>query len=153
MFYGIISMQDDATSKAVLQSKHIASDRIYYNTNLNVLANQLRSGDVVWIISVNRFINLSQLKAFAEFCHEKGAGLRFVSQSYLDIWNGHCWRNSFIQLTDRMIMLEQCVKGKMRQGLRLTDEEWGYVYRCLEAVTLEILAQIFSSDGILKRGS
>lgn len=113
MVYGVVSKMDDATSKAVFQSKRVAGDKIYYNTNLNALANQLQSGDVVWVINVNRFINLTQLKAFAEYCQERGVALRFIAQPYLDIGNGRCWKPSYIHLVDKMIMLEQVAKGKM----------------------------------------
>lgn len=55
MVYGVVSKMDDATSKAVFQSKRIRSNNIYYNSNLNALANQLQSGDVVWVINVKGF--------------------------------------------------------------------------------------------------
>lgn len=35
----------------------------------------------------------------------------------------------------------------------MSDEQWRYVYACIESMSLEILAKIFSSDGILKRGN
>lgn len=153
MVYGVVSKLDDAKSKALFQSKRVVGDKIYYNTNLNALANRLQSGDVVWVVDLNRFINLTQLKAFAEHCHERSVALRFISQPYLDIWNGRCWKSSFIHLVDKMIMLEQVAKGKMHQGFRMSDEQWRYVYACIESMSLEILSEIFSPDGILKRGN
>lgn len=82
-----------------------------------------------------------------------GVSLRFLSEPYLDIWNGKCWKNSFIKLVDQMIMLERCAKGKMRQDFQMTDEQWRYVNYCFETLGLQILAQIFSAEGVLKRGS
>lgn len=153
MVYGVVSKLDDVTSKAVFQSKRIRSNNIYYNSNLNALANQLQSGDVVWVINVNRFINLTQLKAFAEYCQERGVALRFIAQPYLDIGNGRCWKPSFDKLMDGMKKEEQVAKGKMYQGFHMSDEQWRYVYACIESMSLEILSEIFSPDGILKRGN
>ena len=41
----------------------------------------------------------------------------------------------------------------MTEGFRMTNEQWDYVYRCFEVMNLEVLGEIFASDGVLKRGS
>lgn len=48
---------------------------------------------------------------------------------------------------------EQKAKGMMAQGFKMTDSQWEYAYRCFELMNLDILAHLFSADGVLKRGS
>ena len=48
---------------------------------------------------------------------------------------------------------EQKAKGMMAQGFKRSDSQWEYAYRCFELMNLDILAHMFSADGVLKRGS
>ncbi len=153
MVYGIVSSLDDAGTKTVFQSKKIRNERVFYFNQLNALREMLVSGDVVYVMSVNRFLNLSQVCGVAEFCFQRGISLRFIEQPYLNVGNGKCWRKSVICLTERMLELERCVRDGMQQRFQFNEEQWSYVRKCIERMSLEILAQIFSSDGILKRGS
>ncbi len=153
MVYGIISSLDDAGTKTVFQSKKIRNERVFYFNQLNALREMLVSGDVVYVMSVNRFLNLSQVCGVAEFCFQRGISLRFIEQPYLNVGNGKCWRKSVICLTDRMLQLEKYAENRMQQVFRFNSEQWEYMSRCIERMSLEILAQIFSSDGIMKRGS
>ena len=41
----------------------------------------------------------------------------------------------------------------MAQGFKMSDSQWEYTYRCFELMNLDILAHLFSADGVLKRGS
>ena len=55
MVYGIISQLDDAATKAFFRSKKVAEENVAYSTQLSVLVKMLKSGDVVYVVSVNRF--------------------------------------------------------------------------------------------------
>ena len=52
-----------------------------------------------------------------------------------------------------MVESEQKAKGMMAQGFKMSDSQWEYAYRCFELMNLDILAHLFSTDGVLKRGS
>ena len=153
MVYGIISSLDHTATREVLQSKKIRKERMFYNDQLNVLLRVLVSGDVVYVMSVNRFMNLIQLREVSDVCFQRGISLRFIEQPYLNIRKGKYWRDSVFWLTERMLQLDRCARDGMQQKSRFNDEQWCYARQCMERMNLEILAQIFSSDGILKRGS
>ena len=52
-----------------------------------------------------------------------------------------------------MVESEQKAKGMMAQGFKMSDSQWEYTYRCFELMSLDILAHLFSADGVFKRGS
>lgn len=153
MVYGIISSLDNTATKEVLKSKKIRKERLFYNDQLNVLLRVLVSGDVVYVMSVNRFMNLIQLREVSDVCFQRGISLRFIEQPYLNVRKGKYWRDSVLCLTERMLQLERDERDGMQQSSRFNDEQWCYVRQRMEGMNLEILAQIFSCDGIMKRGS
>ena len=153
MVYGIVSQFDDATTKAFFRSKKVADENVVCNTQLSVLAKVLKSGDVVYVVSVNRFCTVSQFLNFGKFCMANGVSLHILAQPYLDVGNGKHWKPSVVNQMMKMVEIERQATGKMAQGFRMTNEQWDYVYRCFEIMNLEVLAHTFSADGVLKRGS
>lgn len=153
MVYGIVSQLDDATTKAFFRSKKVAEENVAYSTQLSVLVKMLKSGDVVYVVSVNRFCTVSQFLNFGKYCMANGVSLHVLAQPYLDLGNGKHWRPSVVNQMMKMVEIERQATGKMAQGFRMTNEQWDYVYRCFEIMNLEVLAHTFSADGVLKRGS
>ena len=153
MVYGIVSQLDDATTKAFFRSKKVAEENVAYSTQLSVLVKMLKSGDVVYVVSVKRFCTVSLFLNFGKYCMANGVSLRVLAQPYLDLGNGKHWRPAVMSQIMKMVEIERQATGKMAQGFRMTNEQWDYVYRCFEIMNLEVLAQIFSADGVLRRGS
>lgn len=153
MVYGIVSQLDDTTTKAFFRSKKVAEENVAYSTQLSVLVKMLKSGDVVYVVSVNRFCTVSQFLNFGKYCMANGVSLHVLAQPYLDLGNGKHWRPAVMSQIMKMVEIERQATGKMAQGFRMTNEQWDYVYRCFEIMNLEVLAQIFSADGVLRRGS
>lgn len=92
MVYGIVSQLDDATTKVYFKSKKIADANVYTHNQLGVLMQQMKSGDVVYVVSVNRFFSVSQVLYFGRNCMEKGVSLHILAQPYLDLGNGKHWK-------------------------------------------------------------
>ena len=113
----------------------------------------LKSGDVVYVVSVNRFCTVSQFLNFGKYCMANGVSLHILAQPYLDLGNGKHWKPAVMSQMMKMVEIERQATGKMAQGFRMTNEQWDYVYRCFELMNLDILAHLFSADGVLKRGS
>lgn len=153
MVYGVISHLDDATTKAFFTSKKVAEANVVSSCQLSALVSVLESGDTVFVVSVNRFATVSQFMNFGKFCMSKGVSLHVLAQPYLDIGSGKHWKQSVIRQMMQMVEVERRATGKMAEGFRLSSEMWEYVYRCFEIMNLEVLGQIFSADGVLKRGS
>lgn len=153
MIYGIISNVDEVTTMELFQSKKISRENIAHINQLSELVQRLKTGDVVHVISVNRFPSVSHFFNFGKFCMSRGVTLRILAQPYLDISSGKLWKPSVIRQMMQMIESERMAKGRLVQGFRMTNEQWEYVYRCLEVMNLDILAQTFSAEGVLKRGS
>lgn len=153
MVYGIVSQLDDATTKAFFRSKKVADANVVFSTQLSVLVKVLKSGDIVYVVSVNRFGTVSQFLNFGRFCMANGVSLHVLAQPYLDLVSGKHWKPAVMSQMMKMVEIERRATGKMSQGFRMTNEQWEYVYRCFEIMNLEVLAYTFSADGVLKRGS
>lgn len=120
---------------------------------LSVLVKVLKSGDIVYVVSVNRFGTVSQFLNFGRFCMANGVSLHVLAQPYLDLVSGKHWKPAVMSQMMKMVEIERRAIGKMSQGFRMTNEQWEYLYRCFEIMNLEVLAYTFSADGVLKRGS
>lgn len=153
MVYGIVSQFDNATTKVFFRSKKVADENVVCNTQLSVLAKVLKYGDVVYVVSVNRFRTVSQFLNFGKFCMANGVSLHILAQPYLDLVSGKHWKTSVVNQMMKMVEIERRATGKMAQGFRMTNQQWEYVYRCFEIMNLEVLAYTFSADGVLKRRS
>lgn len=153
MVYGIVSQLDDATTKAFFRSKKVTDENVVCNTQLSVLAKVLKSGDVVYVVSVNRLCTVSQFLNFGKYCMANGVSLHVLAQPYLDLGNGKHWKPASMNQMMKMVEIERQANGKMAQGFRMTNEQWDYVYRCFELMNLDILAHMFSANGVLKRVS
>lgn len=153
MNYGLISALDDETTKYVFRGKKITGDCIIPNYRIAETVKNLRKGDTVYVISVNRFYSVSQLMVIGRICMQNGVSLRFIAQPYLDITDGKHWRDSILWQMEKMKSIEVSAKGRLQQCMQMTKEGWETVYRCIEIMNLEILAHTFSPDGILKRGN
>lgn len=75
-----------------------------------------------------------------------GSGMRCMG-------NGKQWKPAVAKVIASMVESEQKAKGMMAQGFKMSDSQWEYAYRCFELMKLDILAHLFSADGVLKRGS
>ena len=153
MVYGFISSLDDETTKAFFRSKRIPTNNIYSAGGLGALAEDLKTGDVVYVISCNRFASVRQVYTFARFCADRGIILHFVAEPYLDIGNGKTWRQAVASTNASMVESEQKAKQMMVNGFKMNDSQWEYTFRCFEMMNLDILSHVFSADGVLKRGS
>jgi len=153
MIYGFISSLDDETTKAFFRSKRIPANNIYSAGGLGALAEDLKTGDVVYTISCNRFASVRQVYTFARFCADRGIILHFVAEPYLDIGNGKTWRPAVASTIASLVESELKAKQMMVQGFKMNDSQWEYTFRCFEMMNLDILSHLFSADGVLKRGS
>lgn len=152
MHYGMVSALDDETTKYVFRGKKITENQMIPNYQIGEVVNHLHKGDVVYAISVNRFNSVSHLLAIGRLCRQKGVSLRFIGQPYLDLADGKCWRDAVLWQMEKMKSIEITAKGRLQQCMRMNNEGWAAVFRCIEIMNLEILAHTFSTDGILKRG-
>lgn len=152
MHYGMVSALDDETTKYVFRGKKITENQIIPNYKIGEVVNHLHKGDVVYAISVNRFNSVSHLLTIGRLCMQKGVSLRFIAQPYLDLADGKYWRDAVLWQMEKMKSIELTAKGRLQQCMRMNNEGWETVFRCIEIMNLEILAHTFSPDGILKRG-
>lgn len=79
--------------------------------------------------------------------------MHFFSQPYLDVSDGKHWRDATKRQIQAMINYEDGVKIQLQRKFSMSPEQWAYVYYWVEQMGIEILAQIFSGDGVLKRGN
>ena len=113
----------------------------------------MQSGDVVYVVSVNRFFTVSQFVGFGKLCMEKGVSLHLLAQPYLDLGNGKHWKPSVINQMLKMVDIERKAIGRMASVQKYSDAYWEYLCRTFEMMNLEVLAHTFSIEGVLKRGS
>ena len=153
MVYGIVSELDNRNTLEVFRSKKVNEDSIVHVNHLSGLGGILRSGDVVYVMSVNRFLRVGQVLSFGRLCMSRGVSLRFITQPYLDITVGKHWKPAVINQMTRMMHTERGAMGRMSSVCKYTNEHWEYLCRTFEMMNVELLAQIFANDGLMKRGS
>ena len=76
MIYGIVSQVDDATTRAYFKNKRVPDANVVHIVQLPSLLQVLKSGDVVFVVSVNRFTTVSQFFQFES--RKSGEGHRCI---------------------------------------------------------------------------
>ena len=153
MVFGLISSLDNETTKYIFRGKRITEEHYIPNYEIGRTVSNLKSGDTVYAISVNRFDSISHLMAIGQLCMQKGVALRFIGQPSLDIANGKYWRDAVLWQMQEMRKSEMMTIGILHQRMQMNAEGWEIVRRCIERMSMEILAHTFSPVGILKRGN
>lgn len=155
MVYGVVSERDCncETTMLFFRGKKISEENIADLYHLGELAKRLQRGDTVYALNVNRFGSVSRLLYFGRFCMQNGISLRFMSQPSLDIANGRHWKDAVIWQMERVKEIETACKGRLQQGFRMTNEQWDFLFYCIECMNMETFAHTFNPDGILKRGN
>ena len=153
MVYGIISAKDNQTSLAYFKSKKVSQGNLVTADRLKQLVNILSAGDVVHVVSVDRFPSVNSFVMFAGMVLKTGASMKILDQPYLDIGNGKHYKASIEEHLKVLAGLESANASRLFSALKLTDAGKEYVGRCVTDITIGILAKTYASDGILHRGS
>ncbi len=148
MVYGIISAKDNNTSLAFFKSKKVSQGNLVTADRLQQLANTLRAGDVVYVVSVDRFPSVNAFVMFAGIILKTGASMKILEQPYLDVGNGRHYKASVEEHLKVLAGLESANASRLIGALKLTDAGKGYVSRCITDITIGILAKTYASDGI-----
>jgi hypothetical protein len=153
MVYGIISVKDNNTSIAYFKSKKVSQGNLVSSDRLQKISNVLSSGDVVHVVSVDRFTSVNAFVTFAGIVLKTDASLKILEQPYLDIGNGKHYKASVEGNLNVLAGLESVNVSRLIGVLKLTDVGKEYVIHCVTDITIGILAKNYASDGILHRGS
>ena len=153
MVYGIISAKDNQTSLAFFKSKKVLQSSLVSADRLQQLTNVLSAGDIIHVVSVDRFPSVNAFVTFADIVLKTGASMKILDQPYLDIGNGKHYKASVEEHLKVLAELESVNVSRLIGALKLTDAGKEYVIRCVTDISLGILAKTYASDGILHRGS
>lgn len=153
MIYGIISQKDNQTSLAYFKSKKVSQGNLVTADRLQQLVNVLSSGDVIYVVSVDRFPSVNAFVTFAGIVLKTGASMKILEQPYLDVGNGKHYKSSIEEHLKVLAGLESVNISRMMGSLKLTGAGKEYVIRCVTDISLGILAKTYASDGILHRSA
>lgn len=153
MVYGIISAKDNQTSLAYFKSKKVSQGNLVTTDRLRQLVNVLSAGDVVHVVSVDRFPSVNAFVIFAGIVLKIGASMKILDQPYLDVGNGKHYKASIEEHLKVLVGLESANINRLVSAIKLIDAGKEYVIRCVTDVTIGMLAKTYASDGILHRGS
>ncbi len=153
MVYGIISAKDNQTSLAFFKSKKVSQRNFVTADKLQQLANVITAGDVIHVVSVDRFQSVNAFVTFAGIVLKTDASMKILEQPYLDIGNGKHYKASVEEYLKELVGLESVNVSRLIGALKLTDAGKEYVIRCVTDISIGILAKTYASDGILHRGS
>ena len=153
MVYGIISAKDNQTSLAYFKSKKVSQGNLVTADRLKQLANILSAGDVVHVISVDRFPSVNAFVTFAGIVLKTGASMKILDQPYLDIGNGKHYKASIEEHLKVLAGLESANVNRLVYALKLNGAGNQLLYQCVTDISLGILAKTYASDGVLHRGS
>ena len=153
MVYAIISEKDNQTSLAYFKSKKIPQGNYVRVSSLQLLAQKLTAGDVVYVVGIDRFSSVGVFVAFADSVLKAGASMKILEQPYLDIGNGKHYRPSVEEHLKTLVALESANGNRLLGSVKLNATGKDYVARCITDITVGILAKTYASDGILHRGN
>lgn len=153
MVYGIISAKDNQTSLAYFKSKKVSQGNMVTADRLQQVANVLSAGDVIHVVSVDRFPSVNAFVIFAGIILKTGASMRILEQPYLDIGNGKHYKASIEAHLQVLAGVESANANRLVTALKLTDAGKEYVIRCVTDISLGMLAKTYASDGVLRRGN
>ena len=153
MVYGIISAKDNQTSLAFFKSKKVLQSSLVSADRLQQLTNVLSAGDIIHVVSVDRFPSVNAFVTFADIVLKTGASMKILDQPYLDIGNGKHYKASVEEHLKVLAELESVNVSRLIGALKLTDAGKEYVIRCVTDISIGILAKTYASDGILHRSS
>ena len=153
MVYGIISAKDNQTSLAFFKSKKVSQSSLVTTDKLKQLVNVITAGDVIHVVSVDRFPSVNAFVTFADIVLKTGASMKILDQPYLDIGNGKHYKASVEEYLKELVGLESANVSRLIGALKMTDAGKEYVIRCVTDISIGILAKTYASNGILHRGS
>lgn len=153
MMYAMISEKDGKTSLAYFKGKKIAQSNNVPVSRLQQLVKALNAGDVVHVISADRFPSAGVFMAFADEVLKAGASMKILEQPYLDIGNGKHYKASVEEHLKALARLENTNINRLVSTLKLNTVGNQYVYRYITDITAGILAKTYASDGIMHRGN
>lgn len=153
MMYAIISEKNGQTSLAYFKGKKIPQGNYVPVSRLQRLVKVLNVGDVVHVISTDRFPSAGVFMAFADAVLKAGASMKIMEQPYLNIGNGKHYKASVEEHLRVLVRLESANGNRLLGSLKLTATGKDYVARCVTDITVGILAKTYASDGILHRGN
>lgn len=152
MNYAIVSEKDDKTGFAYLKSKKVPDVNVVHVSRLDVLLARVVAGDIIYVISVNRFPSVSRFLAFAEAVLQEGVSLRILEQPYLEVGNGKHFRPAVAEHLRVLVYLERSNAQRLISTFSFNASGKDYAADCIADITVGILAKTYSSDGILHRG-
>lgn len=152
MNYAIVSEKDDKTGFAYLKSKKVPDVNVVHVSRLNVLLARVVAGDIIYVISVNRFPSVSRFLAFADAVLQEGVSLRILEQPYLEVGNGKHFRPAVVENLRVLVYLERSNAQRLISTFSFNASGKDYAADCIADITVGILAKTYSSDGILHRG-
>lgn len=154
MIYGIYdNRMDTETTLSWMRSKKVSKGAMVSTTDTTKLIPNLSAGDVVYLAGVDRFVSMERLYEVCSIVYQRNASIRFLAQPYLDMGNGKQWKPAVVRDIQSRIQIEAEYVNLLLSKLRLNEEWSWYVRQLVGAMNLRMLAQTYSSNGILKRGS
>ena len=153
MNYGIYLRQNNEADVTHFKSKKIKNEGLVHVSHLQNLLKVLKSGDVVHVISVDRFPSVSLFYGFVKAVVRQGASIRILEQPYLDAGNGKVYKNSVMKHLDYLCRLENYYIPKMKKMMRLNPAGEQYLDQCIREIMIFVLSETYSSEGILRRSS
>lgn len=121
MNYGIVSEKDDKTSLDFMKSKKVEVTNMYPSYKLSLLVSRLICGDVIYVISVDRFPSVSRFVAFADRVLMAGVALKIMNEPYLEVGNGKHWRPAIQRHMDTLVVLENANVNRLLGTIKLPD--------------------------------
>lgn len=150
MVYAIIT-EADRTPLAMqfFQSKKVPEQNLCPFNQLNGLAQRLGKGDVVWVLDVDRFGSVILFWDFYQFCRQRGVILRFFANPYLNTGEGKKLKSSQEKFIDFLICVERKIYADICRAFKNVDTS--EVKRYAGHIAVNTLAEVFSTEGIMKR--
>lgn len=152
MIFAIVTNEDrNAVSREFFSSKKIPQKNMCHAERWQVLAREMMPGDVVWVIDVKRFGSVESFWNFYQMCIKKGVSLKILANPHLNYSREKRLRSSYKNLIIFMMNVEKKIAGDICKAFKNVNV--AEVQRYAGVISINILGEIFSTEGILSRSS
>ncbi len=152
--YGLIdSTLDDNNSLVALKAKGVKSNScIYSNQNINTLLDKAQTGDMVVVVSIDRFGSVYKMVQVFEYLRKRGVAFKSIQEPYLEFKDGRELKRSVVQYLYQLGADEVSLINNIEHSCKYPNYT-DYLSRQIRQLGLRSVQRTFAEQGLMRRKS
>lgn len=152
--YGLIdSTLDDNNSLVALKAKGVKSNScIYSNQNINTLLDKAQTGDMVVVVSIDRFGSVYKMVQVFEYLRKRGVAFKSIQEPYLAFSDGRELKRSVVQYLYQVGTDEVSLINNIEHSCKYHNYK-AYLSKQIRQLCLRSVQRTFAEQGLMRRKS